>query len=89
MREISLGALAMDSLIAGLFFLRFWRESSDRFFLFFAVAFALMGIHWAALGMVDPSLESSHQIYWIRLVAFLVIVVGVLDKNGRSVPVRG
>ena len=84
MREISLGGLAMGSLVAGLFFLRFWRESRDRFFLVFALAFGLMGVHWAALGTVDPGVETSHQVYWIRLVAFLLIVVGVLDKNRRS-----
>jgi hypothetical protein len=83
-REISLGALAMASLVAGLFFLRFWRDGRDRFFLFFAVAFGLMGVHWAALGTIEPGLETSHQVYWIRLVAFLLIVVGVLDKNRRS-----
>ena len=34
-----LGAISMASLIAGLFFLRFWKDTGDRFFLFFAVSF--------------------------------------------------
>ncbi|HEX6435777.1 MAG TPA: DUF5985 family protein [Candidatus Binatia bacterium] len=36
-----LGAISMASLIAGLFFLRFWKDTGDRFFLFFAVSFLI------------------------------------------------
>jgi hypothetical protein len=36
---VLLGAISMASLIAGLFFLRFWKDTGDRFFLFFAVSF--------------------------------------------------
>ena len=32
MEQILLGANAMASLVVGLFFLRFWRDTRDRFF---------------------------------------------------------
>lgn len=51
-----LGAISMASLVAGLFFLRFWRDTGDRFFLFFAVAFLVEGVNRAALGLSgDPN----------------------------------
>jgi hypothetical protein len=59
-----------------LFFVRFWRSSRDRLFLFFAIAFALLGIIWASLAVV----------HWVlvRLIAFLLIIVVVIDKNRRG-----
>jgi len=36
MTELISGALVALSLVAGLFFLRFWKKTHDRFFAFFA-----------------------------------------------------
>ena len=36
-----MGAVAMASVVAALFFLRFWSQTRDHLFLFFAAAFAL------------------------------------------------
>ena len=36
-----LGAIAMASLVAALFFFRFWRQTHDAFFLLFATAFGI------------------------------------------------
>jgi hypothetical protein len=44
MEQFIMGAIAMASLIAALFFLRFWRETGDRLFAMFALAFLLLGI---------------------------------------------
>jgi hypothetical protein len=38
-RHVAMGALAMAFAVAGLFFLRFWRDTKDRLFAFFALAF--------------------------------------------------
>jgi hypothetical protein len=38
------GALAMGFLIAGLFFLKFWRRTGDGLFLAFAAAFGLLAV---------------------------------------------
>jgi hypothetical protein len=39
-----------------LFFLRFWKDTGDRFFLFFAVSFLIEGVNRAALGLTtDPN----------------------------------
>lgn len=76
-----LGAAAALSVVAALFFLRSWRTTRDRFFVFFAVAFVLLGVNWAAAANLAPQSESRHWIYLVRLVAFLVILAGIADKN--------
>jgi hypothetical protein len=75
------GGLTMACMVAGLFFLRFWRSMGDRLLLFFAIAFWILALHWGVLGIVNPPSETRHYTYILRLVAFLVIVVGIVDKN--------
>lgn len=74
---------AMACLGVAVFFLRFWRQTSDRLFLLFAVAFGLLGAHWTVLAALNPVRDSRHLAYLIRLAAFLVIIVAILDKNRK------
>ena len=76
-----LGAIAMGSLVAGLFFLRFWRDTGDRLFLFFAISFLVEGINRAALGLsADPN-EGRPFFYFVRFLSFLLILIGIVQKN--------
>jgi hypothetical protein len=84
MRHFLWGALAMSSAIAALFFLRYWRISRDRLFVYFSIAFAAMALNWIGLAVVDPSVETRHQLYLLRLAAFVLIIIGIVDKNQRS-----
>jgi len=52
-----MGAIAMASSVATLFFLRFWRQTGDPLFLFFAAAFVLDAASRVALGVGHPSEE--------------------------------
>ena len=70
--------------IAGLFFLRFWRQSRDRLFLLFSVAFWILTLNWVTLAVLNPGVESRHYVVAIRLVAFLLILGAIIDKNRRS-----
>lgn len=45
MREFLLGAIMMAFLVVGLFFLRFWKETQDRLFSIFAIAFWILAIN--------------------------------------------
>ena len=45
------GALVMACLVIGLCFLRFWKTSRDRFFLYFALAFWSQGAQWLVSGL--------------------------------------
>jgi hypothetical protein len=78
------GGLTMGCFVAGLFFVRFWRQSGDRLFLFFVAAFWLLAAHWTALAIVNPPVETRHQLFVVRLLAFVALIVGILDKNRRS-----
>lgn len=82
--EFLFGALTMLSFTVGLFFLRYWRSSSDRFFAFFAIAFWALGANWALMVGRDPEDEYLPYFYLLRLFAFLVIVAAIVDKNRRS-----
>jgi uncharacterized membrane protein len=68
--------------VAGLFFLRFWRRTGDRFFAFFSASFWLMGLHRLVL-MLMRLTDSEHVVaaYLIRLLAFVLILMAILDKN--------
>jgi hypothetical protein len=78
------GCLATASLTVSLFFMRFWRLSRERLFCFFALAFLALAANWAALALINPPVESRHYVYLLRLTAFLLIIVGIVDKNRRS-----
>ena len=75
------GALAMGAAISGLFFCRFWRRTSDRLFLAFAAAFWLLALQWGALALLRVADESRHYLFLLRLAAFVLILVAVVDKN--------
>ena len=75
---------ATAAVAAGLFFFRFWRESRDRLFAFFGAAFWMLAVSWALLALINPSDETRPYIYAIRLVAFLLLIAGMVDKNRSS-----
>ena len=77
------GATAAACFVAGLFFLRFWRASRDRFFVYFTVAFWMLGLNWVVLAAIGRSPEAVHPAYVIRLGAFLLILLAIVDKNRR------
>jgi hypothetical protein len=86
MREFAWGVLAMASLIAALFFLRYWRASRERLFGFFSLAFLGMAANWTVLAVIDRPVNEVRQEYGylVRLVAFVILLIGIFDKNRRS-----
>jgi Family of unknown function (DUF5985) len=75
------GALTMAGLVAGLFFFRFWRLSRDRLFLLMGIAFWVLALNWLGLAVLPRIDESRHYVYLLRLLAFLLIIAGIVDKN--------
>jgi hypothetical protein len=79
---VSLQAVsATAAFINGVFFFRFWRESRDRLFWLFGAAFWLLALSWALLSVFSPTGESRPYVYAIRLVAFLLIITAIIQKN--------
>lgn len=84
MTEFIGGATVMACFVAGLFFWRFWRQERDRLFALFAIAFWIMGVNRLATALVDPRNEARTWPYAIRLTAFVIILVAIIDKNRTS-----
>lgn len=83
------GAVAMASVVASLFFLRFWRDSKDRLFLHFSFAFAALAVNWLGLSQSPSGPETEVSVFLPRLVAFLSIIIAVVDKNRQARRSRG
>jgi hypothetical protein len=73
------GASAGLAGVASVFFLRFSRGTGDRFFLLFAGAFALFAVN--RIGLISTSREHNVWIYVLRLAAFALIILAIVDKN--------
>src|SRR5262249_52799097 len=69
------GAITLGFLLAGVFFLRFWRRTADRLFLAFAIAFALFGLNQALATLLEVDSEPTSFIYALRVIGFLLILV--------------
>lgn len=76
-----IGATGMACAAIGLIFLRYWRRTHDRLFAFFAAAFWMMALNRAVLAVIGDAREVATSLYVVRLVAFLLILVGVIGKN--------
>jgi hypothetical protein len=75
------GMIVMSFIVAGVFFLRFWRDAHDRLFAFFAIAFFLFAVNRTALDYVGGASEATLFLYLIRLLAFCLIIAAIVDKN--------
>lgn len=83
------GAIILACAISALFFLRFWKKTRDRLFVFFSVAFCVLTVERFLLILVDPAHELRPYIYCVRLLAFALILAAILDKNRKQAPARG
>ena len=75
------GTIMGLTLVASLFFARFWSRTGDRLFGIFSLSFLLLAVERVALLMVGSNDETKTWVYLIRFVAFAVLVVGIVDKN--------
>lgn len=82
------GMFAATFMASGVFFLKFWFASRDRFFIFFAVACWLIGVERIALLMISDgcgpatnTAEADSWVYLIRLLSFILILIAIIEKN--------
>ena len=76
-----LGVIVISSLVAGAFFLKFWRKTRDLLFLGFAAAFMIEGVNrMAFLFLAEPN-EGTPIIYIVRLFSYLLILAAIVHKN--------
>jgi hypothetical protein len=84
MDQLLTGIIILGYAAGGTFFLRFWRETRDRLFVLFAIAFFILGLQRLLMGVLDPTNESLPLLFVIRLLAFILILIAIVDKNVRA-----
>jgi Family of unknown function (DUF5985) len=87
--EFVSGATMACSLVIAAFFLRYWIQTRDRLFLGFALGFAVFASSRLILAFLDEDDEGRILVYGLRLVAFLLILAAIVEKNraGTAPPV--
>jgi hypothetical protein len=77
MNQMLMGAIAVASLMVGFFFFRFWHDTRDRFFLYFALSF------WIEAGnrLLAGATEDGELFYSVRLLAYGLILLAIWQKN--------
>ena len=76
-----LGAIAMGSAVAALLFLRFWRQSRDRLFLYFSASFLLEAVNRTLFAWNGAHSEEATLYYLVRLLAYGLILWAIVEKN--------
>lgn len=74
-------AIATLCFVAALFFVRYWRSSRDKLFLWFAFSFALEGANRTAMTLAGQLSEAEPIHYSIRALSFILIAFAVIQKN--------
>jgi hypothetical protein len=79
MIEFLSGAIALGYLVAGGFFMRFWRRTADRLFLAFGIAFVLLALNQTLAQWIGD--ERVGYTYLLRVLGFVLILAAIIDKN--------
>jgi hypothetical protein len=73
--------ITMGYLVAGLFFFKFWARGRDPLFIIFALAFWLLAASQILLAILEIPREEQGWVYILRLLAFALIIVAIIQKN--------
>ncbi|HEY9713233.1 MAG TPA: DUF5985 family protein [Chroococcales cyanobacterium] len=79
--EFLRGATMMADLGIAVGFFRYWKRTDDRLFIFFSCAFGILAVSQIVVSVAGDTGEFAPYAYFMRLIAFIVIVLGILDKN--------
>ena len=83
MNDLLSGVLIAFYGTIALFFLRFWFAARERLFGLFALAFVVLAAQRLALSLTNATMEDQTVFYLLRLTAFVIIVVAIIDRNRR------
>jgi len=81
MQDFVAGLITMGFAVSSLFFLRFWSRTHETLFMIFAAAFALLALNQALATIFEFGREELGWLYLLRLAAFLLIIIGIVQKN--------
>lgn len=79
------GALMMSFLTTAVFFASFWRRTRDPLFATFSLAFVLLAFERVLL-LTTAYFEDEVRtyVYFIRLLAYILIIFAIIGKNRQS-----
>lgn len=78
------GTITAGFLLAALFFLRFYHRTQDTLFAAFAGAFVLLAVNQGLAALIDVGHEEVGWVWLLRLAAFLLIIIAIVEKNVRA-----
>ncbi len=68
----------------GIILSAFLKSSRDRFFLYFAMSFGIEGCNRILLALTAGLREDAPTYYLVRLVAYGLILLAILEKNRQG-----
>ncbi|HTV09967.1 MAG TPA: DUF5985 family protein [Candidatus Aquilonibacter sp.] len=80
----SLGFVATASLVAAVFFLRFWTRTRDFLFLAFAISFGAEAVTRTIMALKDIPDTNYSWVFVERLFEYLFILFAILRKNRKA-----
>jgi hypothetical protein len=75
------GAVMMGCFVIAAIFWKSWRRTADRLLGWFALSFLLLGVERLMIEATHVQELSTPWVYVMRLVAFGVIAVAIVEKN--------
>jgi hypothetical protein len=81
MVEFLSGAVTLAYVVAATYFMHFWQRTSDRLFLAFAIAFALLALNQLTVFVLGVEDERYNYAYILRVLGFVLILFAIVDKN--------
>ena len=75
------GAVTVGYLVAAGFFVRYWAKTSERLFLYFAIAFGLFALNQGLASALTVVFETTSVVYVLRVLGFVIIIAAIVDKN--------
>jgi hypothetical protein len=75
------GAISAFCVAIAVRFAWFWRNTRDRLFLLFSLAFCAFGLNFILIEALHPADEARQWFYLLRLLAFVLIIAAIADKN--------
>jgi hypothetical protein len=88
MNDFLSGAVMMGAAAVATYFLRSWLRTRDRLFILFSAAFALLSLERWFLVLIGHENELGSLVYLVRLGAFVLILLAIVDKNRDGAPPR-
>jgi hypothetical protein len=80
------GGTVIAALVIALFFLRYWRDTRDRLFLMFSGGFLTFALSRLILAFLEEDDEGRVFVYALRMLAFVLILAAIVDKNRARPP---